>query len=85
MQTQRANLMTAIWANDIRTLIRLTDAWPQLLSELNAKGQTPQREYLDGGGRVRGIIANTTPPFVIDDWNAPTWYGAPGAWTKAAW
>jgi hypothetical protein len=85
MQTQRANLMTAIWTGDIRTIVRLTDMWPQLLTETNAKGQTPMREYLEGGGRVRGIIANITPHFDQNIWTTPTWFGSPAAWTKATW
>jgi hypothetical protein len=85
MQTQRANLMTAIWAEDIRTVIRLTDMWPQLLTESNAKGETPMREYLNGGGRVRSIITNITPHFSPDNWETPTWFGAPQAWAKATW
>ena len=85
MQTQRANLMTAIWTDDIRTVIRLTDMWPQLLTESNAKGETPMQEYLNGGGRVRSIIANITPHFSLDNWDTPTWFGASHAWTRATW
>jgi hypothetical protein len=85
IEMQRNYLMTAIWTDDIRTVIRLTDMWPQLLTESNAKGETPMREYLNGGGRERSIIANITPHFSLDNWDTPTWFGASHAWTRATW
>jgi len=85
MQAIRSQLITAAFDADIRTIIRLTDLWPQVLNELNEKGETPMREYLNCGGRVRGIIANITPSFVPDFWPIPPWYGTSAAISSAKW
>ena len=74
----------AVAAANVRAISDLSYKYPDLLMETNAKGETPLRAYLNGGGRDRGMITALIPPFQ-PDWARPSWYGLPGAWPRTIW